>query len=49
MESAAKAVQDFLVDLSSFGFELEGEKVEGNLKIRDFEALNWDGSLPRLW
>ncbi|MDN3668973.1 AsmA-like C-terminal region-containing protein [Echinicola jeungdonensis] len=35
-------MKDFLVDLSSFGFELEGEKVEGNLKIQDFDQLNWD-------
>lgn len=39
------AMQDFLVDVSSFGFDLEGEKIEGNLKISDFEALNWNGAV----
>ncbi|HSF52097.1 MAG TPA: AsmA-like C-terminal region-containing protein, partial [Algoriphagus sp.] len=38
-------MQDFLVDVSSFGFDLEGEKIEGNLKINDFEALNWNGAV----
>lgn len=38
-------MQDFLVDVSSFGFDLEGEKIEGNLKISDFEALNWNGAV----
>ncbi|MFN3999852.1 AsmA-like C-terminal region-containing protein [Algoriphagus sp.] len=36
-------MQDFRVDVSSFGFDLEGEKIRGNLKINDFEALNWNG------
>lgn len=38
-------MKDFLVDISTFGFELEGEKIEGNLKISDFEALNWNGAV----
>ncbi len=38
-------MEDFLVDLSSFGFELEGEKIEGNLKIQDLDQLNWEGAL----
>lgn len=38
-------MQDFRVDLSTFGFDLEGEKIEGNLKISDFEALNWNGAV----
>ncbi len=38
-------MKDFLVDVSSFGFDLEGEKIDGNLKINDFEALNWNGSV----
>ncbi|SEF42590.1 AsmA-like C-terminal region-containing protein [Algoriphagus boritolerans] len=38
-------MQDFLMDISSFGFDLEGEKIEGNLKISDFEALNWNGAV----
>jgi len=36
-------MQDFRVDVSSFGFDLEGEKIEGNLKINDFEELKWNG------
>jgi hypothetical protein len=38
-------MNDFLVDVSTFGFNLEGEKIEGNLKINDFEALNWKGEI----
>lgn len=38
-------MKDFLVDISSFGFDLEGEQIEGNLKISDFEALNWNGAV----
>lgn len=36
---------DFLVDLNQFGFELEGEAINGNMKIRDFEKLIWDGEI----
>jgi hypothetical protein len=38
-------MQDFRVDVSSFGFDLSGEKIRGNLKINDFEALNWNGAV----
>lgn len=38
-------MEDFLVDVSSFGFDMEGEKIGGNLKINDFEALNWNGAI----
>jgi len=38
-------MNDFLVDLSQFGFELEGEDINGRLKINDFSLLNWDGAL----
>ncbi|MEN2280711.1 AsmA-like C-terminal region-containing protein [Algoriphagus sp. SE2] len=38
-------MNDFLVDLSQFGFELEGEEIKGNIKISDFEKLNWDGKI----
>lgn len=38
-------MSDFRVDVSSFGFNLEGEEIEGNLKIDDFEALNWSGAI----
>src|SRR5690606_19516438 len=36
---------DFLVDLSQFGFELEGEAINGNIKINDFDKLIWDGEV----
>lgn len=36
---------DFLVDLSRFGFELEGEAINGNMKIRDFDKLIWDSEI----
>jgi hypothetical protein len=38
-------MQDFFMDVSAFGFHLEGEEIEGNLKINDFEALNWNGAV----
>lgn len=38
-------MNDFLVDLSQFGFELEKEAINGKLKIRDFEQLIWDGEI----
>jgi len=38
-------MNDFLVDLSQFGFELEDEDINGRLKINDFSLLNWDGAL----
>ena len=38
-------MNDFLVDLSQFGFELEDEQINGRLKINDFSLLNWDGAL----
>ncbi|MFD2203896.1 AsmA-like C-terminal region-containing protein [Shivajiella indica] len=38
-------MNDFLVDLSQFGFELEDEKITGRLKISDFSLLNWDGAV----
>lgn len=38
-------MNDFLVDLSQFGFELEDEAINGRLKINDFSLLNWDGAL----
>ena len=38
-------MNDFLVNLSQFGFELEDEKIQGFMKISDFEDLNWDGEV----
>ncbi len=38
-------MNDFLVDLSAFGFELEDESIKGNLRINDFSRLNWDGAI----
>uniref|UniRef100_UPI0035931CFD AsmA family protein n=1 Tax=Aquiflexum sp. TaxID=1872584 RepID=UPI0035931CFD len=38
-------MNEFLVDLSQFGFELEDEAINGRLKINDFSLLNWDGAL----
>jgi hypothetical protein len=38
-------MNDFLVDLSQFGFDLEGEGVNGKMKVRDFEKLIWDGEI----
>ena len=36
---------DFLVDLSRFGFVLEGEAVNGKMKINDLDKLFWDGAI----
>lgn len=38
-------MNDLMVNLSSFGFDLEGESIEGRLKIEDLDRLNWDGSV----
>jgi hypothetical protein len=38
-------MNDFLVDLSQFGFELEDETINGKLKIQDFDQLFWDGEI----
>lgn len=38
-------MNDFLVDLSQFGFELEDESIKGKLKIQDFDQLFWDGEI----
>ncbi|WP_291782285.1 AsmA-like C-terminal region-containing protein [Cecembia sp.] len=38
-------MNDFLIDLSQFGFELEEETVSGRLRISDFTLLNWDGAI----
>ncbi|MBW3467661.1 AsmA-like C-terminal region-containing protein [Arthrospiribacter ruber] len=38
-------MDDFIVNLSQFGFELENESITGRLRVQDFAALNWDGAL----
>ncbi len=38
-------MDDFLVDLSTFGFKLENEAIAGRMKISDFDKLNWDGAI----
>lgn len=38
-------MNDFLVDLSQFGFVLEDEAVNGKMKINDFSLINWDGAV----
>jgi hypothetical protein len=38
-------MDDFVVDLKQFEFELEDEQVSGRIKISDFAKLNWDGAL----
>ncbi|WP_339875298.1 AsmA-like C-terminal region-containing protein [uncultured Algoriphagus sp.] len=45
VQNPSGSMTDFLVDLSRFGFELEGEAINGNMKIRDFEKLIWDGEI----
>ena len=38
-------MNDFIVDLSQFGFVLEDESINGRMKISDFTQLNWDGAV----
>lgn len=38
-------MKDLIANLSSFGFVLEGESIQGNLKIDDLDQLNWDGAV----
>lgn len=38
-------MNDLLVDLASFGFDLEGESIAGNLRVNDLDRLNWDGEV----
>ena len=38
-------MNDLMVDLSSFGFDLEGESIAGHLKVNDLDRLNWDGAV----
>ncbi|MGY6521073.1 MAG: AsmA-like C-terminal region-containing protein [Mongoliitalea sp.] len=38
-------MNDFRVNLEPFSFLLENEKVEGKMRISDFEQLNWDGAI----
>ncbi|WP_439488586.1 AsmA-like C-terminal region-containing protein [Algoriphagus sp.] len=45
VQNPSGSMTDFLVDLSRFGFELEGEAINGNMKIRDFDKLIWDGTV----
>jgi hypothetical protein len=45
IQNQSGKMNDFLVDLSQFGFELEDEAINGKLKIRDFDQLIWDGEI----
>lgn len=38
-------MNDLQMDLTSFGFDLEGESVKGNMKISDLDRLDWDGTI----
>jgi hypothetical protein len=38
-------MNDLMADMSSFGFDLEGESIKGNLKVNDLDRLNWDGAI----
>jgi hypothetical protein len=45
IQNQSGKMTDFLVDLSRFGFVLEGEAVNGKMKIRDLDKLFWDGEI----
>ncbi|HSJ68666.1 MAG TPA: AsmA-like C-terminal region-containing protein [Anditalea sp.] len=38
-------MNDLIVNISTFGFDLEGESIRGNLEVNDLNRLNWDGSV----
>ncbi|WP_339923068.1 AsmA-like C-terminal region-containing protein [uncultured Cyclobacterium sp.] len=38
-------MNDFAIDVPTFGFDLEGEKINGALKLNDLTALNYDFSI----
>lgn len=45
IQNPSGKMNDFTIDLSQFGFDLEGEGVNGKMTIRDFEKLIWDGEI----
>jgi hypothetical protein len=45
IQNQSGKMTDFLVDLSRFGFVLEGEAVNGRMKISDLDKLFWDGEI----
>ncbi len=45
VQNTTGKMNDFMVNLSKFGFDLEGQGIQGNMKISDFKALNWDGKI----
>lgn len=45
IQNQSGKMNDFFVDLGQFGFDLEDEKIQGNMKISHFEDLNWDGQV----
>lgn len=45
VKNSTGKMNDFLVNLSQFGFELEGEEIQGNMTIEDFDKLNWNGQV----
>ncbi|WP_154853856.1 AsmA family protein [Cyclobacterium xiamenense] len=44
-ENTSGRMRDLLVNVSTFGFELEGESVSGRLMLEDLEAMRYDFSL----
>lgn len=38
-------MNDLIVNISRFGFDLEGEGIQGNLQVSDLNRLNWDGAV----
>lgn len=45
VQNPSGKMDDFLVDLSRFGFVLEGEAIQGNMKLRDLDKLFWEGQV----
>ncbi|GMQ27359.1 AsmA-like C-terminal region-containing protein [Algoriphagus confluentis] len=39
------SMQDFDVDIPQFGFDLEGESIQGKLNLRDLDQLIWKGEI----
>ncbi|KEO73175.1 AsmA-like C-terminal region-containing protein [Anditalea andensis] len=38
-------MNDLIINISNFGFDLEGENIRGNLQVNDLNRLNWDGAV----
>lgn len=45
IQNEKTTMKDFSVDIPQFGFELEGETIQGRMNLWDFDQLIWNGSV----